>query len=245
MLNSLFEMNEQSSNSMQQLYLDDKKLFSSLAHRLKTPVAILRGQLLHNSETKDDQELLRPLDEITAAINELTVLSKMNLSKALATKQRLDLRHLLQEIEHDSRILAANHERLHNQVRTVTYSPNNFKVSPVVYIAPQQLKEALLNIIDNSIRHNPGKEQVNVSISLSSRQKKYCICIQDDGVGMTEEQLKNILSKYTVVKETDSPIDMHVGLEISRNLIRANGGDLFIYSENGRGTTVEIMLKGD
>jgi signal transduction histidine kinase len=36
---------------------------------------------------------------------------------------------------------------------------------------------------------------------------------------------------------------MHVGIEIARNLIQTNNGDLFIYSQPGLGTTVEVILR--
>ena len=241
-LNSLFAMHAESTNSMQQLYLNDKRLFSSLAHRLKTPVAILRGQLLNKKDVYN-QKMLRPLDEITAAVNELTVLSKMNLSKALATKQKVDLQELLQDLRHDAEILAANHERQHGQKRYIKLI-NKLNSQSIIYASPQQIKEALLNIIDNSIRHNKSKQNLVVTIELNLRNKKYYITIKDDGVGIPESRLKDVISKHTIVNDMgSSPIDMHVGIEIARNLVQTNNGDLFIYSQPGLGTTVEVILR--
>jgi signal transduction histidine kinase len=241
-MNSLFAMHAESTNSMQQLYLNDKKLFSSLAHRLKTPVAILKGQLMNRKDT-NNKSMLRPLDEITAAVNELTVLSKMNLSKALATKQKVDLQELLKDLQHDAEILAANHERQHGQRRDIKLTTNT-TLQSIIYVAPQQIKEALLNIIDNSIRHNAAKQNLIVTLELAAKNKKYYITIKDDGVGIAESRLKDVLSKHTIVNDSeDSPINMHVGIEIARNLIQTNNGDLFIYSQPGLGTTVEVILR--
>ncbi|AZV47117.1 hypothetical protein C3L23_07475 [Nautilia sp. PV-1] len=99
------------------------------------------------------------------------------------------------------------------------------------------LKKALFNIIHNSIKYN--KENGELFISINKEKKGYMLIIKDTGIGMSEEEKKNIFKKYyTSGKDHGTGI----GLNMSRAVIESIGGAIAIESEKDKGSKFFIYL---
>jgi signal transduction histidine kinase len=101
----------------------------------------------------------------------------------------------------------------------------------------QKLTMALLNILINAIEaveENTGK----IKISTGCSDQKCIITIEDNGMGMSREQLKKIFEPYF----TGKPNGVGLGLATTHNIIYAHKGFIEVESEPGKGTRFIITL---
>lgn len=131
-----------------------------------------------------------------------------------------------------------------------------------IYIDTVRLEQILINLLSNSLKftHENGKIDVNVSLagreSLSSDFKLLPwdelpqplfghFCITDTGIGMTGDTLTNLYTKYYRAGSRSDKTGSHLGLNISRALVEAQGGSFRVESQIGLGTSVSFFLPID
>jgi two-component system, sporulation sensor kinase B len=100
------------------------------------------------------------------------------------------------------------------------------------------LKQAFINIIKNGIEAIEGSGVVKITKQLETDRKTVKVIVEDNGKGMTEEQLRKIGLPYYTTKSKGTGL----GSMISNRLIREMGGTIHYSSRLNRGTTVEITL---
>ncbi|MCL5093577.1 MAG: PAS domain-containing sensor histidine kinase [Patescibacteria group bacterium] len=117
------------------------------------------------------------------------------------------------------------------------------KKLPKVTSNPAKLKEVLTNLIDNAIKYSdPGKD---ITVSLDRVEDKVVANIKDNGFGMAEEEVTHLFEKfYRVPNEKASKISgTGLGLFIVKQLINKMGGEIWVGSEKGKGSTFSFSLK--
>ena len=107
---------------------------------------------------------------------------------------------------------------------------------PSILLDRNQLKQALLNILKNSIESMPHGGNIYVSTFL--RGDRVEITIKDEGVGIPHDKLYRIFEPYFTTKEKGSGL----GLMITYRIIKAHGGDIKMKSTKGKGTEVTVIL---
>ena len=118
-----------------------------------------------------------------------------------------------------------------------------------------QLNQAITNIITNSREAMPDGGTIHVKVEhleslvyeteagLDLPENKYLkISFQDEGAGISEEDLVNILDPYFSTKERGTQKGMGLGLTIVHSIIKKHNGDICIHSSPGQGTTVIMYL---
>jgi hypothetical protein len=111
-------------------------------------------------------------------------------------------------------------------------------VNPVLAVNVNQawIVEAFFNIVDNGIRAIRDKgEDGLVTISATTNSDKIQITFRDTGIGMSPEEINMILSG-------SSRYRTGTGVLLTRMLLTAHGGELFVESQKGSGTIVTVML---
>jgi two-component system sensor histidine kinase/response regulator len=103
------------------------------------------------------------------------------------------------------------------------------------------LEEALVNIIGNAVKYSyPGGK---VLINTVEKNGNVEIDISDSGVGIPEEELPNVLSDFYRGRSAQGDESSHgIGLTISRKIIEAHNGTIFVKSELSHGTTFTIQI---
>lgn len=110
-----------------------------------------------------------------------------------------------------------------------------------VYIDGAQMTRAITNILDNSLKYNPNR-QINIMVTLTEQNGRIIIRIQDDGIGVSDEQLSRLFDSFYRGDESrnNAKEGSGLGLAIAKNIVTANNGR--IYAENGNGLAVVIEL---
>jgi two-component system, NtrC family, sensor histidine kinase HydH len=107
---------------------------------------------------------------------------------------------------------------------------------PALVVDPQQLKQALINLLLNAIQATPPGGAVQVTAAAETEALR--LAVIDSGRGIAPDMLERIFDPYF----TTRPQGTGLGLPIALRIIQAHGGTLDVSSLLGRGTTVEVRL---
>jgi ligand-binding sensor domain-containing protein/signal transduction histidine kinase len=99
------------------------------------------------------------------------------------------------------------------------------------------------NLISNAVKFTPDNGKIEISSSIND--DKIVFSIKDNGIGMSEENLRNFLEnkEMTTTYGTDNEKGSGLGLLLCRDFIAKNGGDFYVESQVGKGTTFFFTLK--
>lgn len=218
-----------------------RQFTSDASHELKTPLAILMGELevtLRRDQSAEAyrETLLSCLEEVerlTAVVDGL-----LELSRADTGQIDMDIRHigfstLVDEICDDILILA---DMKHITVVT--------SVQPDVHVEGDKVRlhQALLNVLENAVKYTPEGGRVEVTMSTGPHQA--VVIVSDNGPGIEPEHLPFIFDRfYRVDKARSQRVrGTGLGLAIAKWVVDAHDGSIRVASEPGRGTTFTIML---
>ncbi len=118
--------------------------------------------------------------------------------------------------------------------------PQNF---PSVSFDAEAIHRAILNILINALDAVEALPtgQVNVSIGIKFESGQVEIQIEDNGEGMTEEEIQRI---FSVFESTKGSRGTGLGLPVSRKILREHGGDIEVTSVKGKGTRFTLRWPG-
>ncbi len=108
----------------------------------------------------------------------------------------------------------------------------------MLFTFPWQVEQVLINVIDNAI--DASQKNSCVRIVLKKENGNIVWRIQDNGKGIPEEEIEKVFKPFYTTKKYGTGL----GLPLARRFVRNLGGDIKIYSSEGKGTTVEIYLNG-
>jgi len=217
---------------------------SNMTHELKTPISTisLASQMLHDKTIPIEK---KNLNQISAMLSHETAKLSFQVEKIL-------LMSLFQQgeihIRKTSIALTPFFDEIIEEVTPDLQSRNakiitRFDESATTIIADRKhLKNALLSIIDNSIKYS--KEDLIVEISTFRKNGDIVIVISDNGIGISKEDQKKVFDRFFRV----STGNLHnvkgtgLGLTYAKNLILAHEGKIQLKSEINKGTTIEIQL---
>lgn len=100
------------------------------------------------------------------------------------------------------------------------------------------LKRAFNNLIYNAVIHNDDDTIIKVTVK---KEDKIYVTIEDNGKGMSEEELKRLFERY--YRGTNSTMKVHgsgLGMAIAKQIIEAHGGRIYVISKINIGTTINI-----
>ena len=100
----------------------------------------------------------------------------------------------------------------------------------------ERLKQVLINVLKNSVEAIKDKGKVEISSNIYKRHID--IIIEDDGIGMSEDTLKQLKTMFFTTKLNGSGL----GVCLSNEIIKAHNGELIYTSKEGVGTKVTIRL---
>ena len=105
-----------------------------------------------------------------------------------------------------------------------------------------KIERIILNIISNSIKYIEGRGKILIKLAVENNC--VVISVQDTGIGISRENLETIFEKF---KQVDATLTRKVegsgiGLSLVKSLIELHDGDIYIESEEGKGTKVSFYL---
>jgi signal transduction histidine kinase/integral membrane sensor domain MASE1 len=124
-----------------------------------------------------------------------------------------------------------------NQATLTQKFPEN---CPLISAAPTQLRRVLENLLTNALKHNlPGR---HLTLQITVEDQKIRCTLQDDGVGMSQEQQKSLFKLYIRGLHTKHLTGIGLGLYQCRGIINAHGGEIGVISEPNTGSKFWFTL---
>ncbi|MBE6903604.1 MAG: HAMP domain-containing histidine kinase [Ruminococcaceae bacterium] len=213
---------------------------SSISHELRTPLTAIKGwseTMLGCDITIDAPTVEHGLNVIndeaqrlTKMVEELLDFSKMQNSRLSMNMMRIDIGQILIETTY---IMA---ERARREGIIIEYIPEG--ELPSVVGDPDRLKQVLINIIDNSIKHS--EKEGNIQITAKEEDAYLKVFVRDFGKGIPSEILSKAKERF--VKGPNSQRGSGLGLALSDEIMKLHNGKLIIESKENEGTTVTIVL---
>jgi signal transduction histidine kinase len=239
-LNTIFLVREIRRNEQHDSFIN------AVTHELKTPVASIR-LYLQTLQTRDlDEDKRREFYRIMLEDSDRllhTIEQVLRAGSAGSRLQRLasttvDLGEVVHECVNLARI------RFHLDSNALAYDQQTGNSPPLVLGNPEELKAAVLNLIDNAVKYSAGEVRVRVLLEAIDGGR-LAIRVRDEGVGISQEQLKRIFRRFYRVP---AAVALRVkgsglGLFIVRSVAKKHGGRAFAESDGpGRGSTFTLLL---
>ncbi len=216
------------------------QLLADVTHELRTPVAVIHGNLeamLDGVYPADADHLLPVLEEtrvLSRLIDDLRTLSLAESGALELHCEATDLGVLAGEVVASFRAQA--------DAAGVALKVEVPGEIPLVEIDPVRIREVLVNLTANALRHTPLGGLVRIAGALDGGGGHVILSVVDTGTGIPSEDLPHIFDRF--YKSRDSA-GSGLGLTIARNLVTAHGGEIHAESAPGAGTTIRFTLPLD
>lgn len=112
---------------------------------------------------------------------------------------------------------------------------------PAVYGDPQQIEQLLSNLISNAIKYS-GEEPPRVEISAEKRGNRCVFSVADEGIGIEPEYVDQIFEIFNRLHSNEECQGTGIGLALCEKIVDHHGGDIWVDTEPGRGTTFYFTL---
>ncbi len=229
------------ANSLQQAQTE---FVSTVSHELRTPLTSIKGfadTILRAGERLDISQQRRYVgiikdqaDRLTRLVEDLLAVSRLESKKLQLTIRAIDLREAIERVTQN----LADKAQKHSIIMQVPAG-----LTPV-WADADRLEQILTNLIDNAIKYSMAGTTVTITAKgIQGTPEMVEFAVADQGVGIPEEHLPQVFSKFgrldnPLVRQTEGT---GLGLYITRSLVLALGGQIAVSSIPG-GSTFTVKL---
>jgi two-component system sensor histidine kinase SenX3 len=241
-LNTVFLVREVRRNEQQDSFLN------AVTHELKTPITSIRLYLdtMRRRDVSREQQqqflgvMSEDTDRLMATVEQVLKAGELGQRGRSQIRVRVDMDELIEEA------VATATVRYHLDVDAIHLERRALHAGMDFAVAgnPEDLRTAVLNIIDNAVKYSPNGAHLNIVLSVES-DAWVMVSVADQGLGIPQPQLKRIFRRfYRVPNRSILRVKgTGLGLFLVRSIARQHGGDAFAESAGeGRGSTIHLQL---
>jgi two-component system, sporulation sensor kinase E len=208
-----------------------------VSHDLKTPLRTIStciNWLLEDNTETLDKESKGYIDTVEEAINDMDKLISSTLQYSEIRTSKAVVNHVeLTSVIDTIKVLFTNNE-------TKDFTINIVKPLPVINLPEVKAKQIFQNLIENAHKYRDLEKDSFVSIDYEEHAQYYTFSFKDNGIGIDEEHHEIVFDAFKKLNNrTDSS---GFGLFIIKKIITAAGGEIWLDSELGVGTTFYFTL---
>ncbi len=219
-----------------------KTRFVSMAsHEFRTPLSSvqLSASLIEKYVQKPDVDsvikhtgkIKNSVGQLTGILNDFLSLEKLEAGKTEAEFQEFDIVKFSEDLIEEMQMIAKQNQNIVYQ-HTGTLSTVN--------LDPALLKNSAINLISNAIKYSGENTFIEFNTELSD--SGLLITVKDNGIGIPEEEQKNLFEPFFRAHNTGNIPGTGLGLNIVKRYVGLMGGEVICKSSQNQGTTVTLIF---
>jgi PAS domain S-box-containing protein len=217
-------------------------LLRSVSHDLRNPLTSIHGhaQLLARMLGKDEQRDVR----ISKSIEAISISARQMgaMIDDLVDAERLESGQLqLRRMPVD--LTARVAESLKRSAASLDVGRVRVEMPaelPMVEADPELLDRILTNLVSNALKYSAQTAPVLVRAESADREIR--VSVADRGVGIAQEDLSHLFERYFRAKNAQDAEGLGLGLFVTKGLVEAHGGKIWVMSKPGQGSTFTFTL---
>lgn len=218
------------------------KFIMGVSHDLRTPISVIKGyvEAIHDGFITNPEELKQTLELISEKVNQLETMidslinyTKMNTSEI---KERLKLgciSDLIKALVKDAEITGDIYKR---KIISNVNLPNKITVK----MDEQLVTRLFENLYNNAIRYS--KENDTIEFDAYEENSAIILKIKDTGIGISQDDLKNIFDLFYRASSSRQEAGMGIGLSVVKSIIEIHEWKISVESELEKGTCFTITI---
>jgi len=219
-------------------------ILSTVSHELRTPLTTIRGSaesLLRKDvgwQEEEKREFLSGIVEESKRLQDL-IDNIMDMSKIEAGVLGLDLQVIdIRKVIH--RVVCRFKQRFNHVLFSVEHEPD----LPFVYVDGRRIEQVLSNLVENGIKYSKDNPQLTIKTAYLEERDMVKVSVIDNGIGIDPAYHEAIFERFyrinhAAAKETGGS---GLGLSISKGIVEAHGGRLWVTSNKGQGSKFEFTI---
>lgn len=223
------------SNTLQDEFVNN------YSHEFKTPITSIKGfaELLLEEEANEQARkkylkiIVEESEKLTYLANSSILLTKLNSQEIIPKKKSF---FLDEQIRHCLILLEPEYER-----KRIELTCN---LEEVKYYGSEELMEHLwMNLISNAIKYTQKKG--TITVNLREYSHSIIFSVMDTGIGMTDDQTKQIFNKFYQADKSKTTKGLGLGLTIVSRIVQMVEGKISVESEPGKGSKFSVTIPKD
>ncbi len=224
-----------------------KEFIGDISHELKTPIFAIQGfiETLLDGALYDERVNKSFLEKAMRNVNRLNILTRdlMEISKLETGELRSDLqairiKDILLEVVENLQYKALN--------ESITLKLIDFDGNITVMGDRNQLRQVLINLVENAIKYNKPNGLVTVGVKIYPKNpSKYLITVTDTGLGIEPRDIPRVTERFYRIDKSRAREKggSGLGLSIVKHIIEAHNEQLLIESQINQGSTFSFTLQ--
>jgi signal transduction histidine kinase len=223
-----------------------EEFISSVSHELRTPLTAIKSfteiLLQYGREDEASQKefltiIARETDRLIDLINDLLDVSKLSNPEFRLDLEPVDMTQVVKESLRGLAVLAAEKKI---QIDQHLDPENRFVLGD-----KKRLVQVMVNLVGNAIKFSPESGKIEIRTEkLSGKRRRdagdfLLVAVKDNGIGIPREAQRTIFEKFTqITSRTEAkPHGSGLGLHICKQIVEKLGGNIWVESEVGKGST--------
>ncbi len=251
-LEKLYQNELKVIESLEKLSEMKSNFISVISHEMRTPLTVLKGSLealldggigkLTNLQNRRLSSCLKMTDRLITTLNDVLEILKISENKYELKMSEISMRSLVQSVIDELNIFI--------EQRNQTVSLDIPESLPLIFADSGKIRLVMLNLIQNAIKftHDSGK----ITVKMFTETKNLHIIVEDEGIGISEEDLEQVFEKFYTGSNTDNHSSgkfqfnsrgMGLGLNIAKGYVEAHKGRIWAESPGiGKGSCFHVLL---
>ncbi|OGS35959.1 MAG: hypothetical protein A2293_09240 [Elusimicrobia bacterium RIFOXYB2_FULL_49_7] len=229
--------------------LDEMKddFVSSVSHELRSPIIAIRnyvenlGENVYGEATQDQKRvyaiIVTNIQRLNSFISNVLDVSKMKSGTFELSTEEVELRPLTDETIAIMKALADEA----NLLLQVSISVD----MPRLSIDKDKIKQVIINLVGNAIKFTPSGGSITVT-AIRHSAGFVRVSVTDTGIGIPQDKFQTVFEKFSQIKDAQKTMKKAkgtgLGLAISRSIVLMHGGDIWVESSQGKGSTFNFTL---
>ncbi len=217
-----------------------------MVHELRAPLTAIKYSsevILDNEEmlNEEREKLIKIIEEqsktLLEGINSILDAAKIESGRFIINPSTSDIKEVIEKA-----ITTFKPQADKKQIQLIM---EPFSPVPLFEFDNLRISQVLNNLISNSLKFTPESGKIIVSVNVNKEKRQLIVSVSDNGMGISKNEQQDLFSKFYQIRKTPRELSKKgtgLGLYIVKGIIEAHNGNIWVDSEEEKGTTISFSL---